>query len=163
MKRYLRNFFTTRFALKHAFPQLALDAIEAAIAHGETTHSGEIRFVIETALDLPALVRGVRPRDRALELFAGLGVWDTAMNNGVLIYVLLAERMIEIVADRGYDNLVSADEWQAVCETMRSDFKHDRFRNGALAGVASVSTLIGRHFPPAANDVNELANRPTIL
>ena len=163
MNRYLRNIFTTRLALKRAFPQASLDAIEAAISGAEKTHSGEIRFVIETALDVPDLIRGTRPRDRAVQLFAGLGVWNTAKNNGVLIYVLLAERDIEIVADRGYDRLVSAGEWEAVCETMRVHFSQGHYADGALAGVADVSAIVRRCFPFDAMDVNELKNRPTIL
>lgn len=163
MNRYWQNFFTTRFALQRAFPKATLDDIETAIRDGEATHSGEIRFAIETALEVPALIHGVRPRDRALEVFAGLRVWDTAQNNGVLIYVLLAERDIEVVADRGYDGLVAADEWRGVCDDMQTAFMRHAYRDGALAGIVEISAIIRQHFPDKDSDSNELKDRPVLL
>ena len=100
--RYLRNLFTTSWALRRAFPRQLLHDIERAVAASEQLHSGELRFAIETALDVPALLQGVTPRERAIDVFARLRTWDTAANNGVLIYLLLSEHDIEIVADRGF-------------------------------------------------------------
>jgi len=149
--------------MRRCFPTSTLDAIEQAITRTEFAHSGEIRFAIEVALDPWEALRGYTPRDRALEVFANLGVWDTAANNGVLIYVLLADHDVEIVADRGYNELVTAAAWAAVCATMRDAFSRGDYRTGAVAGVDSVGALIAPHFPVAPGDRNELPNRPTLL
>jgi len=161
--RFWRHLLTTRFSLRRAFPPRTLAAIECAVGESEKQHSGEIRFAIETALDMPALLRGTRARDRAIEAFARLGTWDTAANNGVLIYLLLAERDIEIVADRGFEGRVSREEWQAVCDGMREAFRRGEFEAGSLEGIRRVGELIARHFPPEPGDVDELPDRPALL
>lgn len=163
MNRYLANLLTTRFSLSRAFPEPVLADIEDAVRRAEATHRAQICFAIETALDVPELVRGVTPRDRAIEAFASLGVWDTAENNGVLIYVLLAEHDIEVVADRGYDGRVGPEEWRGVCDDMRQEFRQGRFREGALKGVEDVSAIIARHFPGPSSAGNELGDRPALL
>jgi uncharacterized membrane protein len=126
-------------------------------------HSGELRFVIETALEGAALWRDLSPRQRALDVFAHLRTWDTSRRNGVLIYLLLADRDVEIVADRGFDGFVSPAEWESACRAMETEFRGRRYKEGAIAGVQAVSALIERHFPPEPRDVNELPNRPVIL
>ncbi|MEJ2603256.1 MAG: TPM domain-containing protein [Gammaproteobacteria bacterium] len=163
MNRYFANLLTTRFALRRAFPASVLAEIEGAVRAAEQNHRAQICFAIETALDLPALIRGVTPRDRAVEAFATLGVWDTAENSGVLIYVLLAEHDIEVVADRGYDGLVSAEDWCNVCDDIRLEFRQGRFREGALKGIDDVSAIIERHFPGTAAAGNELGDRPRLI
>jgi uncharacterized membrane protein len=109
--------------------------------------------------------RGNTPRQRALEVFAALGVWDTAANNGVLIYVLLADRDVEIVADRGFNGRVSLDEWQAICIAMDARFQAGDYESGAVECVRRVGEIIARHFPvqPGDRNPNELPNRPTLL
>jgi len=163
LKRMVRHLFATSLHTHRCFPTHALSAIEQEIRAAEMRHSGELRFAVETALDVAALWNGVTPRQRALEVFGRLGVWDTARNNGVLIYVLLADRDVEILADRGFDGLVRPDEWEAACRAMEQEFRQRRFKDGALAGIRAVSALIERHFPPQPRDVNELPNRPVIL
>lgn len=163
MNRVWRNLFTTRWKLKRTFPEPVLDDIEAAIAQSESQHSGELRFAIETALDVPALIRGTTARDRAVAAFSDLRVWDTEANNGVLIYLLLAEHDIEIVADRGFSGRISEIEWRTVCAAMEARFRQRDFRDGALLGVDLAGALIGRHFPAAPDNPNELENRPTII
>jgi len=164
-KRWFRHLCTTRAALHRAFPAATLSAIEAAIAGSERRHSGEIRVAIEAALDPALVMHGCSPRARALEVFGRLAVWDTDANNGVLIYVLLADRDVEIVADRGYNGRVSSEEWASVCRAMESSFRAGQFAQGALAGIACVSDLVAAHFPAARGSPNpdELPNRPTIL
>ncbi len=161
--RIWRHFLTTRFALRRAFPPRTLAAIERAVGESEKRHSGEIRFAIETALDVPALLRGVTARDRAIAAFAQLGTWDTAANNGVLIYLLLAERDIEIVADRGFTGRVSQEEWQAVCDSVREAFAGGKFEAGSLEVIRRVGELIAPHFPSLPGDVDELPDRPALL
>src|SRR5258708_12002952 len=130
------------------FPSATLDAIEKAIARVESAHSGEIRFAVETALTPLHILNGVAPRARALEVFAHLRVWDTEHNNGVLIYVQLADRNVEIVADRGFQGRVSAAEWEAVCRLMEEHFRAGRFKEGSIAGADAIGDLLARHFPP---------------
>jgi uncharacterized membrane protein len=164
-KRWFRHFGTTHAALRRAFPAATLSAIEAAIAASERRHSGEIRVAIEAAIDPALVAQGHSPRARALEVFSRLAVWDTEANNGVLIYMLLADRAVEIVADRGYNGRVSPGDWASVCRAMESSFRAGEFGRGALEGIARVSELVAAHFPagPGAPNPDELANRPAIL
>ncbi len=151
----------TRWHLRRSFPPHVLLAIEQAIAAAEKSHGGEIRFVVERELDIGQLLSDVTPRQRAIQLFGQLGVWDTADNNGVLIYVLLADRDVEIVADRGFANRVSEGQWVDVCRTMEQSFRNHAFERGSLAGIAGVSQLIAMHYPSA--DRNELSNQALVL
>jgi uncharacterized membrane protein len=163
--RGFRHTFATRRAVLRAFPLEALGRIEAAVDASEGLHSGEIRVAIEGALEPGEVWGGKTPRARALEVFAGLGVWDTEANNGVLIYVLIADHDVEIVADRGFNGLVSAADWSAVCEDMQREFRAGRFASGVVTGIEDVGRIIGAHYPRRAGqrDLDELPNRPTLL
>ncbi|MBG6534838.1 TPM domain-containing protein [Pseudomonas aeruginosa] len=163
MQRLLRHLATTARAGRRAFPPRALDAIEQAIRTGEFQHGGQLRFVVEGALDGSPLWRNQSPGERALDLFARLGVWDTAHNSGVLIYVLLADRAGEIVADRGIHACCGAERWSAVCQRMEAQFAQGRFEAGALEGIVAVSHLLVQHFPRGADHGNELPDRPVLL
>lgn len=163
--RWFRHLFATRTALRRAFSLDSLEAIERAVDESERQHSGEIRVAIEGSLEPGEVWRGKAPRERALEVFAALGVWDTVANNGVLVYVLLADRDVEIVADRGFNELVPQEQWSAVCDHMEQEFRAGRFREGAVAGVQDVGRIVARHFPrrPGERDRDELPNRPALL
>ena len=161
--RLLRHLCTTRWSTRAHFPRAVLDAIEQAIGECEGRHGGEIRFVVETALDLPQLWRGLSPRQRALQLFGQFGVWDTHHNNGVLIYVLVADHDVEIVADRGIAARVPQAEWQTVCRQMEAHYRAGRFREGSVAGILGVGALLGQHFPGRRASDNELPNQPVLL
>jgi uncharacterized membrane protein len=163
VSRWLRHMFTTRWSTRRHFPPAVRDAIEAAIGECEARHGGEIRFVVETAFDLPELWRRLSTRQRALQLFGQFGVWDTAHNNGVLIYVLMADHAVEIVADRGIATHVPAKEWAAVCHQMEHHYRAGRFKDGSIVGILGVSALLGRHFPGKAPSDNELPNQPVLL
>lgn len=163
LRRIARHLFARPWAWKRAFPQSALDAIEAAIRTSEMRHGGEIRFVIENSLPPILAWRGVSGRERALEVFSNLRVWDTESNSGVLIYLLLADRDIEIVADRGITARVAQTAWEAVARTMEAAFRQGDFERGALAGIAAVDALLAAHCPPPGHNPNELDNRPVIL
>ena len=165
-KRLLRHVGATHWRTRMLFPASTLDAIEQAIARNERAHGGEIRFAVETALTPQHILNQVAARARALEVFAHLRVWDTEANNGVLIYVQLADRQVEIIADRGIAARVSEAEWQAVCRLMEEHFRAGRFQTGAIAGVEAVGELLARHFPPppaGAQTHNQLPDRPTLL
>ena len=165
--RLIRHAVATHWRTRMLFPVTTLDAIEKAIARAERTHAGEIRFAIETALAPLHIINGMAPRARALEVFAHLRVWDTEHNNGVLIYVQVADRDVEIVADRGFEGRVSPAEWAAVCRLMEEHFRAGRFEAGSIAGVDAIGSLLTRHFPPNLKAVsqshNQLPDRPTLL
>ncbi len=161
--RWTKNLLATPLATRRRFPTHALRTIEKAITTVEAKHAGEIRFVIETSLDLGDLWTGRTPRQRALELFGRLGIWDTERNNGVLIYLLMSEHDVEIIADRGIASRVSSDEWEVVCRVMEQHFREGRFPEGAVAGIEGVGALLARHFPNDGGDRNEQPNRPVLL
>ncbi|HEY2684288.1 MAG TPA: TPM domain-containing protein [Steroidobacteraceae bacterium] len=165
--RLLRHIATPHWRTRLLFPKATLDAVEETITRTERAHGGEIRFAIETALTPSHILRRIAPRERAREVFAHLRVWDTEANNGVLIYVQVADRHVEIVADRGFAGRVSEGEWNAVCRLMEEHFRAGRFQQGAIAGVEAVGTLLARHFPARAQASprahNQLPDRPTLL
>ena len=137
----------TPWRARRCFPRDTLDAIELEIKDTEAAHVGEICFVVEGALHGAALYHGQTSRDRAIEVFSRLRLWDTDHRNAVLIYVLLADRAVEIVADRGVHSKVPADEWQDVCHSMQSAFSVGRYRSGALAGIRAAARHLSQHFP----------------
>jgi uncharacterized membrane protein len=163
LARLLHHFATTSARVRRAFPGSALRSIEKAIEASETTHAGEIRFVVEGALNELPLLRGQTARERAIELFARLHVWDTEHNAGVLIYVLLADRRVEIVADRGIHAKAGAEAWSAICRGMETHFGAGDFGRGAVQGIDAVTQLVTHHFPLTPGDRNELPDTPLLL
>jgi uncharacterized membrane protein len=161
--RFLRHVFATRWTTRRRFTPQVLAAIETAIRETEALHAGEIRFAVETALDMAELVDDLAPRRRAMQVFGQLGVWDTAQNNGVLIYLLLADRVVEIVADRGIATRIPQSEWDEVCREMERYYREGRFGEGSVAGVRGVGSLLARHFPGRRRDADELPNQPVLL
>jgi uncharacterized membrane protein len=163
--RWLRHWFKTPYAVRKAFSEQALERIQQAIADSERSHAGEIRFAVEASLPWSYLKRDAHARQRAAMVFAKLRVWDTEQNNGVLIYVELADRSIEVIADRGIAQRVPRAEWDAICARMRDAFRAGRFEEGAIEGVRAVGNLLAQHFPLADGErnPNELSNRPAIL
>ncbi|HEY8540064.1 MAG TPA: TPM domain-containing protein [Steroidobacteraceae bacterium] len=159
--RACKHLATPAWVVSRVFSQQVLANIERAIAETERTHGGEIRFAVEGNLGAFELWRGVTARDRALEVFAQLGVWDTEANNGVLIYVLWADHDVEIVADRGFNGKVAHEEWAAVCKEMEKRFKAGDAEGAIIEGVREVGALIARHYPAA--DGNELPDQPVVL
>ncbi len=151
-------------AVKRVFPEAALIAIEKAIARTETSHEGEIRFAVEAALNTLSLLKGQTGRERAVEVFSHLRVWDTEQNNGVLIYLLLADRDVEIIADRGINVRVRNDEWESICRKMESAFAGGQFESGVISGIEAISGHLREHFPTeTGGGENELPDRPVIL
>jgi uncharacterized membrane protein len=161
--RMLRHLCATRAGTRRRFTDAVDATIESAIRSAESRTSGEVRFVVETALDIAELWGGLTPRGRALQVFSQFGVWDTELRNGVLIYVLVADRDVEIVADRAAAAQVAPGDWEAACRVMESHFRSGRFAEGSLAGVAAVGGLLEREFPSRSGDRDELPNQPTLL
>jgi uncharacterized membrane protein YgcG len=145
------------------FPARTLDAVQEAVHASEQRHRGEVCFVVEAELSTAQLWAELSSRDRARQVFALHGVWNTDENNGVLIYVLLADRRVEIVADRGIEARVSADDWARICRQMEQLFREGRFEEGAIAGVREVSALLEKHFPASGAHRNELGDRPVLI
>ena len=162
--RCLRHLFLDHLALMRAFPVTALAAIERETGKQEKRHCGELRVVIEGGLPLPALLAGRSARERAIEHFTRLRVWDTEDNAGVLIYLLLADRRVEIVADRGIHARVGETAWETICGAMQQEFAKERFEAGMLVGLASISDLLAAHFPANADGKpNELPDAPVVI
>lgn len=153
----------TEWQVKRAFPPDTLAAIGNAIKVSETGYVGELRFAVEGALYGKALLRGQSARERAMEVFSQLHVWDTEHNNGVLIYLLLADRAVEIIADRGVHVKVGAPEWETICRTMEVAFTQRKYQEGVVSGVAAVAQHLARHFPARGSRRNELPDAPVVL
>ncbi len=164
--RILRHRWRDDRDTRRVLPPAALARIEAQVAASERRHDGEIRVCVEAGLPLSYLWRASSARDRAVMLFGKLRVWDTEQNNGVLIYLLLAEHAIEIVADRGLNRHVADAQWQALLAPMREAFRAGRFELGLSEAVAEIDRLLERHFaapPERAQKPNELPDAPVLL
>jgi uncharacterized membrane protein len=163
MRRVLAHLLMPPWRVRQMFPALALRAIETAIRECESTHSGEIRFAVEAALHPLALWRRQTARERAIEVFSQLRVWDTASNNGVLIYLLLADRDVEIVADRGIHPLVGQEVWDMICRDMEAAFRTGDYQGGVETGINAIGRQLVRHYPLASPNGNELPDSPVLL
>ena len=163
IKRIGRHLLEHRWRVRRIFPPRVLAAIEQAIKRGEATHSGQVRFVVEGALDGKPLFRDQPARERALDIFSKLRIWDTAHNNGVLIYLLLADRQVEIIADRGIDAKVGASGWERICKAMEIDFRAGNFESGVIKGIQAVSRQLAAHFPRHGAGPNELPDAPVVM
>jgi uncharacterized membrane protein len=163
IKRIGKHLLAHRWRERRIFPPKVLAAIEAAIKASEATHSGQVRFVVEGALDGAPLFRNQPARERALDVFSQLRIWDTSHNNGVLIYLLLADRDVEIVADRGINSRVGAEGWEKICREMETDFRAGDFEGGVIKGIAAVSRELAKHFPKSGGGTNELPDAPVVI
>lgn len=162
--RWIRHLFLDHLALNRAFPRATLDTIERVVAEQEKRHRGELRVAIEGGLPLQALFARRTARERALELFTRLRVWDTEDNAGVLVYLLLADRRVEIVADRGIHARVGDTAWETICGAMQREFAAGRFEAGMLGGLASISDLLAQHFAAKEGEnPNELPDAPVVI
>ena len=161
--RWLRHFFAP--SAQSRFPPALMSRIGAAIAQGEQLHTGQVMFAVEADLPCAELWRKTDARARAEHVFAVLRTWDTHANNGVLVYLLLADHAIEIVADRGLDGHVHPEQWQAVCERLRSGLKAGDDEPALLAALGEVAVLLAGAYPAheGTQRMNELPDAPRIL
>lgn len=162
-KRIMRHLSMGRAAVRRVFPPRALDAIEHAIRATEARHAGQIRFAVEASLELAPLLAGQTAQQRAIEVFSTLRVWDTEHNNGVLIYLLLADHDVEIIADRGIHVRLGQEVWEAICREMEAAFRAGHFEAGVIAGIDAVGDHLSRHFPAHSGKSNEMPDSPVIL
>ncbi|MBE2257912.1 MAG: TPM domain-containing protein [Rhodobacteraceae bacterium] len=163
LTRLLRHLLLPDWWLLRPFSRRLLQRIEEAVVASEATHLGELRLVVEGNLPLASVWRDQTPRMRAIELFAQLGVWDTECNSGVLIYLQLIDRRVEIVADRGIDACLGQPFWDAVCRQMEGAFQSGDFENGTLRALETISTALRDHFPALSANPDELPNAPLLL
>jgi uncharacterized membrane protein len=161
IKRITKHLLMTHWQVNRAFPRQTLSAIEQAIKTSETAHVGEIRFAVEGALHSTPLFKGQSARERAIDVFSQMRIWDTEHNNGVLIYLLLADRAVEIVADRGIHAKAGSREWESICRKMEAAFKHAKYESGVISGIQAVTQHLMKHFP--ADERNELPDKPVVL
>jgi uncharacterized membrane protein len=162
-KRVCRHLCISPLALKKRIPKAVMQPIEQAIADSEQTHFGEIRFAVELNLPLLDILKKKSGQQRAVEIFSQLQVWDTEQNNGVLIYLLLADHDFEILADRGIHQHVGAQGWTQISHEMEALFKQRQFEAGVLHGIAQISMLLAQHYPASTTNHNELPNAPVII
>ncbi len=163
IKRIARHLVMTHWKVNRTFPHRTLLAIEKAINESEAAHFGEIRFVVEGALDGTPLFKGQSARERAIDVFSQLRIWDTEHNTGVLIYLLLADRDVEIIADRGIHAKAGSREWESICRNMETAFKQSNFEGGVISGIQAVTRHLIKHFPAVRGRRNELPNKPVVL
>lgn len=163
IKRIGKHLLAHNWQARRIFTPEVLATIERTIKEGETTHSGQVRFVVEGALDGKPLFRDQPARERALDIFSKLRIWDTAHNNGVLIYLLLADHKVEIIADRDIDAKVGRAGWAKICKLMETDFKAGNFAGGVVRGIDAVSKQLAAHFPKAGGGKNELPDAPVVM
>lgn len=163
--RTLHHLSTTRAKARRLFPQTTLKAVQAAIGEGESRHRAQLRVIIEPALRLSELAARTTARGRAHALFSRYRIWDTEENCGVLLYINLADRKVEIVTDRAVGRAVPRTDWESACQIMTHGFAANRFHDSLLASVAQVNALLTTHFPTAGSGgrANELSDRPVIL
>ena len=163
IKRIVKHLFAPPWIVARAFPRRTLTVIENAIRASEKSHHGELRFAVEAGLHPWLVLRGQSARERALEVFSDLRVWDTEHNGGVLIYVQLVDHRIEIVADRGISARVEQQQWDAICRRMEQAFRQGRFEQGVLAAIGEITALLAQHFPPRGGNPDELPDKPVVL
>lgn len=162
-KRLCKHLGTMPSVTRRYFPVESLRRIEKAIAQSETTHSGQIRFVVEGNLDAMDILRKKTGKKRAIEIFSQLHVWDTEDNNGVLIYLLLADHDFEILGDRGIHHHVGEAGWERISQEMEKRFKQGQFEAGVLYGIEQIGQMLSEHYPANGNQRNELPNAPVLM
>ncbi len=153
----------THWRQRRAFPPTTLRAIREAITLSERRHSGQVRFAVEGALHGMRLLRGQSPYQRALEVFANLHLWDTEQRNGVLIYLLLADRAVEIIVDRGAHHRAESAHWHHICREMQTQFRDGHYLEGVVGGIEAVTAFMAVHFPPTAKPDRELPDEPVVM
>ena len=161
--RICRHIALPDWWVRRRISKASLHAIKKAVAASETMHRGELRFVFEATLPLSEVWSGRPIRERALDAFSDLRVWDTENNSGVLIYIELLDRRVEIIADRGINACVDKDFWETVCRRMEAAFSHGEFEAGCLAALKEITVMLATHYPVAeASNPNELSDRPAL-
>ncbi|MCC5814490.1 MAG: TPM domain-containing protein [Leptospira sp.] len=163
LSRFFKHSFISPWSVKKYFPAKSMERITAVISDSEKRHDAEIVFAIEPSIPPFAALKGYSARERSIDVFSNLRVWDTEANNGVMIYLLLADHDIEIVADRGVNRLAGAEYWEDVCHKMEERFRKGEFLEGVIEGIETITKLLEVHYPKTKGNANELPNKPVIV
>jgi uncharacterized membrane protein len=163
ISRIIKHLLYPPWFVRFKFPPASLHKIEASIQQSEAQHSGEIRFAVESSLGFFQLLQGTPCIDRGIDVFSELRIWDTDQNNGVLIFLLLADRKVEIIADRGLNNEIAESEWRHICQQMENSFRKHEFETGIIDGITEITQLLIKHSPIQEKKSNELSNKPVII
>ena len=162
--RFLKHIFFGKWNIYTKFPSKSMNNIQSEIKRSEKLHRGEIRFAVEASINPMLVLKKVTARQRAIQIFSLLNIWDTEENTGVLIYLLLADHDIEIIADRGINKKVPQKEWDDICHEMEIQFKQKNFEQGVISGIQKITYLLAKNFPHNGNnDYNELPDSPVIV
>jgi uncharacterized membrane protein len=161
--RAIKHIFHNPWIVQRCFPKESMKRIEQAIKASEHLHSGQVVVAIEPALEFGHVLRVISPRRRAIDVFSRLRIWDTEQNNGVLIYLLLADRDVEILADRGIHQAAGQDAWDSICSEMEQSFRRGEFEAGVIKGIERVTAILKDKFPPNSSQKNELPNKLVVL
>lgn len=163
MKRFLRHLFLGKFLVHKYFPEKSLSNIELVIRDSEKRHNAELVLAIEGSLPISLIQKKWKPRDRAIEIFSKLRIWDTEENSGVLFYLLLADKALEIVTDRGVTRKVSTSEWDQILQHTKKEFQEKHFERGVILAIAEISEILSKAYPPVKDKTNQLPDRPFII
>lgn len=163
MSRLLKHLLHTPFTTRRAFPASLQETLRQLVAEGEQTHRGEIRFVVEGDWPLLDVLGKKTTRERALEVFGQARVWDTHENTGLLVYVLLCEHKVEILADRGLHAAAGSGTWESLCAELSAAYQGGRFEEGSVTLLRQLNTLLRGHFPAENGNPNELPDMPIVL
>ncbi|OGB22642.1 MAG: hypothetical protein A3I66_12465 [Burkholderiales bacterium RIFCSPLOWO2_02_FULL_57_36] len=163
LSRIFRHLVTTSADARRIFPAATLDAIQKTIAAGETLHRAEVRLIIEPSLSIQTVLNGTSSRERALELFAIHGIWDTEENCGVLVYIELADHKVEIIADRAANRVIDEVEWREICQTMTAGFARKVYGESVIAAMEKLNVLLHARFPDDGSRPNQLSDQPIML
>ena len=163
LRRLWRHRLASTRHVRDVFDEAAFERVESALAEGESLHRGEIRFAVETELDLYRLWAAMTPRERALQVFAEQGIWDTEENTGVLIYLLWADHGVEIIADRGANRTLPAARWEEICATLTQACRDGRHVDGVVAAIRAINEALRTALPAMTDNPDELPNRPMVL
>ncbi len=156
--RWLKHLCTPTWRVRRLFPQAVLNKMKMGIGASEQLHQGQLRFVIESSFDAAAIFAGMSPRERALDWFGALRVWDTEHNSGVLVYISVADHAIEIIADRGINRVINPNIWNGVCLMIQAKFAEKSYAEGLGVGLAAINELLVANMPRNTPLVNELSD-----
>jgi TPM domain len=163
LRRLTLNVFSGWFRLHRWFPANTMKSIRDEIARGERHHAGEICFAVESRFSFWSVLMGLNPHVRTREIFSSMRVWDTQDNSGVLIYLQLAERHIEILADRGIASRVPSETWQQICEQTIMELRQLQPEVAVLHCIEGIHILLAQYFPADENNPKEISDEPVIL
>jgi uncharacterized membrane protein len=162
LSRLFRHLFTWQSKVDDAFSESCFAKIEQAVAKTEAIHGCEIAFVVEASLSPRQVWHRCTARDRALEMFGRFGVWDTELNNGVLLYVLFADRSVELVVDRAISKRIEQSVWDALVKQLTAQFAKQEYGLASVHAVEQIGKVLSAHFTASQTsvDVNEVPNKP---